>query len=108
MDNDPLNLVERFRPFAKGKGQSLRELISLFFRSMREDLEELDKDVGADDAKEVERIAHKAAGPCDMFGFPALAGLLRELEESASRGDLAGARALMEKAHEEFDRLRPE
>ena len=102
-----INFSERFRPFARANGEGLRELIALFLRTMTEHLEELDRAAEAGDAKAVERIAHKAAGPCDMFGFHDLAGLLSELEQSSARGDLTEARGLVEKARGEFDRIRP-
>jgi HPt (histidine-containing phosphotransfer) domain-containing protein len=57
-------------------------------------------------SKEVERIAHKAAGASATCGIIGMVPLLREIEGLGRAGEGSGAAALVTQVDEELERVR--
>lgn len=106
MDKELMDMKGRLRAFSEGDSESLPDLVSRYLQTTAEHLEELEKAMSAGDAAGVERAAHSASGPCEMFGAASLSRLLRGLEKTASRRELRGSHASLEKIRAEFLRVK--
>ena len=104
--NGLAEIKRRFREFAEGDEEGVDGLISRFFKTNADHWKALEVAVKSKDAREIERVAHGAIGACDMFGLSTLSSLLRGLERSVGRGDLASAGTVLDEIRAEDERIR--
>lgn len=74
-----------------------RELAGLFIEARRADLARLGEALAASDFATVAAVGHAFKGSAAAFGFPEAGRIGAQLEEAASRGDIAAANALAER-----------
>jgi HPt (histidine-containing phosphotransfer) domain-containing protein len=98
--------LERLLEFTDGSPDNLRELVALYLKETRNQLEQLESAVGSGAPAEARRLAHSCAGASATCGMRRLAPLLRELERQSAEEDLAGAGRLCQEAGREFERIR--
>jgi len=98
--------VERLTEMAGPDEPSLRELTDLYLTQTDDQLAELREAISKSNAKEVERVAHKAAGASSTCGMIAVVPALRELETQARQDNLAQANAFFESVTRDLQRIR--
>jgi HPt (histidine-containing phosphotransfer) domain-containing protein len=98
--------VERLSELAGGDEAGIRELVDLYLNQTSGQLQELKAAVERGIAKEVERIAHKAAGASATCGMNAIVPALRELERQGREDALMDAILLAAQAGKELERIR--
>jgi CheY-like chemotaxis protein/HPt (histidine-containing phosphotransfer) domain-containing protein len=98
--------VERLTEMAGPDAPSVRELTDLYLTQTDEQLTELRAAIERSDAKEIERVAHKAAGASSTCGMVAVVSALRELEVQARKGNLSQAGALFESVTHDLQHIR--
>jgi len=98
--------IERLAEMAGGDDAGIRELIDLYFAQTSSQFEQLSVAVQANDLREVERIAHKAAGASATCGMNAVVPALRELERQGREGQLVDAAMLVTHTLKELERIR--
>jgi CheY-like chemotaxis protein/HPt (histidine-containing phosphotransfer) domain-containing protein len=103
---DPPVDVERLSELAGGDEAGIRELVDLYLNQTSGQLQELKAAVERGIAKEVERIAHKAAGASATCGMNAIVPALRELERQGREDALMDAILLAAQAGKELERIR--
>jgi CheY-like chemotaxis protein/HPt (histidine-containing phosphotransfer) domain-containing protein len=89
-----------------GDNTGIRELIDLFLNQTTGQLQELKTAVERGAAKDVERVAHKAAGASATCGMNAIVPALRELERQGREGRLVDAILLVAQSAKELERIR--
>jgi CheY-like chemotaxis protein len=98
--------MERLLDFTNGSTDDLKELISLYVRQTREQVDQLTEAVRTNVAVEVRRLAHSCAGASATCGMKGIVPLLRELERQGNEGLLSDAAELCQKVEKEFERIR--
>ncbi len=98
--------VERLSEMAGTTEEEVRELTDLYLQQTDEQLAELDTAIQNNDAREIERLAHKAAGASSTCGMTAVVDALRSLEQEARNGDLSQARQHFESVSKDLVRVR--
>jgi HPt (histidine-containing phosphotransfer) domain-containing protein len=86
--------------------ESVRELADLYLAQTDEQMRELRAAIDALSAKEIERIAHKAAGASSTCGMSAIVPHLRALEQDARAEQLDNASALYHATIQDLARIR--
>ena len=104
-DGPPVD-VERFTEMSGPDEASVRELAELYLTQTDEQMKELLAAVQTGAAKEVERVAHKAAGASSTCGMNAVVPALRELERQAREGRLDQADDLFRDVIKNLNRIR--
>jgi PAS domain S-box-containing protein len=87
-------------------GDELFDILYIYLMQMSENLEKLTAAIDADNAGEVDLIAHNCAGTSANCGMVAVVQPLRELERMGREGSLAGAEALGRQVVGEFQRVK--
>jgi CheY-like chemotaxis protein len=105
-DSEPAVDVERLTEMSGPDEASVRELTDLYLTQTDEQMRELSEAIGKRDVKEVERLAHKAAGASSTCGMNAVVPPLRELERQAREGRLDQSQALYQSATQGLTRIR--
>ena len=82
-----------------------RELVELYLAQTTGQLKELRAAVELGSGKELERVAHKAAGASATCGMVAIVPLLRELERQGREGMLETAADHVASASKELERI---
>jgi CheY-like chemotaxis protein/HPt (histidine-containing phosphotransfer) domain-containing protein len=98
--------VDRLTEMAGPDEPSVRELTDLYLTQTFEQLEELREAIEQNNAKHVERVAHKAAGASSTCGMVAVVPAFRELESQARQNDLTQAHALLESVSNNLQLIR--
>jgi len=98
--------IERFTEMSGPDEASVRELSDLYFTQTDEQMKELTAAIQAGAAKDVERVAHKAAGASSTCGMIAVVPALRELERQAREGRLDQAETLAKDILQNLKRIR--
>jgi HPt (histidine-containing phosphotransfer) domain-containing protein len=98
--------VERLSELAGGDETGIRELVELYVNQTSGQLQELKVAAENSVSKEVERIAHKAAGASATCGMNAIVPTLRELERQGRENALNDAILLVAQAGKELERIR--
>jgi CheY-like chemotaxis protein/HPt (histidine-containing phosphotransfer) domain-containing protein len=98
--------MERFTEMAGIDAAGVRDLVELYLNQTTGQLVALREAVCAGSSKEVERIAHKAAGASATCGIIGMVPLLREIEGLGRSGQGSGAVALVTRVDEELERVR--
>jgi signal transduction histidine kinase/HPt (histidine-containing phosphotransfer) domain-containing protein len=98
--------IERLAEMAGGDEAGIRELIDLYFAQTTNQFEELKAAVQGNVSRDVERIAHKAAGASATCGMNAVVPALRELERQGREGRLVDAATLVAQTLNELERIR--
>jgi len=83
----------------------LEHLIQLFSGSARQTVIELTAAVQAREGKVIAQRTHHLKGSASNFGAERLMALCQAMEEKVRRNDLGGIEALLERLHEEYDRV---
>jgi CheY-like chemotaxis protein/HPt (histidine-containing phosphotransfer) domain-containing protein len=104
-DVAPVDL-ERLTEMAGSDPVGVRELVELYLGQTSGQLEELKMAVERGATKEIERVAHKAAGASATCGIVGIVPMLRELERHGRSGDTREAAVLIERVSEELSRVR--
>jgi signal transduction histidine kinase/CheY-like chemotaxis protein len=86
---------------------TLAELVPKYLERCRESLTEFQDAVRSDDLSVARRIGHALHGTAGSFGFDELAGIGREIEQAAKKGDRGALRDLLERLDAHVTRLRP-
>ena len=103
--NAPVDM-ERLLDFTNGSTEDLKELVSLYVRQTREQVDQLTEAVRTSLPAEVRRLAHSCAGASATCGMKGIVPLLRELERQGNEGLLSDAMDLCQKVEKEFERIR--
>jgi CheY-like chemotaxis protein/HPt (histidine-containing phosphotransfer) domain-containing protein len=103
-ENPPADL-DRIQDFSDGDPTAARELVELFLQQAAEQLERIRAGAASGDAREVERVAHSAAGASATCGMTAILKPFRELEAVGHRMDLSTAPELCNQVEQELGRL---
>ena len=90
--------LERFAEMGGTDPAGAKELVDLYITQTTGQLKELAAAAAAAAAKDLERIAHKAAGASATCGMTAIVPLLRELERQGREGHLEQAPELVAQA----------
>jgi len=98
--------LERLTEMSGTDEPSVRELTDLYLLQTGEQLQELRQAIAAGDAREVERVAHKAAGASSTCGIVAVVPAFRELERLGREGRLENACALFEEVNHKLENVR--
>jgi CheY-like chemotaxis protein/HPt (histidine-containing phosphotransfer) domain-containing protein len=98
--------LDRFTEMSGPEAAQVRELMEMYLTQTEGQLRELNVALAAGVAKDVERVAHKAAGASATCGMDRIAPLLRELERLGREGRLEGSAALAEEVGKELERIR--
>jgi CheY-like chemotaxis protein/HPt (histidine-containing phosphotransfer) domain-containing protein len=98
--------MERLLDFTNGSTDDLKELVSLYVRQTREQVDQLTEAVRTSSPAEVRRLAHSCAGASATCGMKGIVPLLRELERQGNEGLLSDAMDLCQKVEKEFERIR--
>ncbi|MCL4180509.1 MAG: Hpt domain-containing protein [Verrucomicrobia bacterium] len=85
--------------------EGIRELIELYRTQTSGQLKELAAAASASAAKDLERIAHKAAGASATCGMSAIVPLLRELEKQGRENHLDQASERVAQAEAALSRI---
>jgi two-component system, sensor histidine kinase and response regulator len=86
--------------------EELNEILTIYLNQMHTSLERLAAAIEADNADEIDLIAHNCAGVSANCGMSALVEPLLELERMGRAGQLAGAGALKAQLGREFARVK--
>jgi PAS domain S-box-containing protein len=86
--------------------EEVADILGVYLEQMSESLRRLNRAVAAEDAPQVDLIAHNCAGVSATCGMVALVGPLRELERMGREGRLTGAAELCAQLASEFERVR--
>ncbi len=98
--------AERLSESTAGDRELALELASLFLEATPAQLEALREALEADDRRRVAEISHTLKGSCGSLGATPMEDLCKRIEAEAARSSLDGAKALLEQAVEEFERVR--
>jgi CheY-like chemotaxis protein/HPt (histidine-containing phosphotransfer) domain-containing protein len=98
--------VERLVDMGGSDELGLRELTDLYLAQTEEQLADLRAAISNSDAKEVERVAHKAAGASSTCGMLAVVEALRQMETQARAEDLSQAPRLLASVTRDLERIR--
>jgi signal transduction histidine kinase/HPt (histidine-containing phosphotransfer) domain-containing protein len=98
--------MERFTEMAGTETSGVRDLVDLYLNQTTGQIAALREAVCTGASKEVERIAHKAAGASATCGIIGMVPLLREIEGLGRAGEGSGAAALVTQVDEELERVR--
>ncbi len=98
--------LERLTEMSGTDEASVRELTELYLSQTDEQLRELRQAISTQEAREVERIAHKAAGASSTCGMVAVVSALRELERQGREARLDGAQTLYDQVSRDLERIR--
>ena len=98
--------LERLMEMAGPDEASVRELVNLFLTQTAEQLGDIRKAMTAGSAREVARIAHKAAGASATCGMTALVAPLKQMEREGHEGHLESAARQQRDAEQALDRVR--
>jgi HPt (histidine-containing phosphotransfer) domain-containing protein len=90
-----------------GDRDLLKELIGIFLREMPRWMRELASALGADDARELGRVAHAVKGALDSCGASAAYDAAMLLERMGREANLAGAPAAYTALEREISRVLP-
>jgi CheY-like chemotaxis protein len=104
-DHEPPVDLARLLDLTDGTSESLRELVTLYLTQTAAQMEQLVAAAQADNAREVQRVAHSCAGASATCGVSRLVPILRELERHGDEGKLTNASELCQKAVAEFARV---
>jgi signal transduction histidine kinase/two-component SAPR family response regulator/HPt (histidine-containing phosphotransfer) domain-containing protein len=104
-DGVPVDL-ERLTEMAGSDPVGVRELVELYLGQTSGQLEELKVAVEQGATKEIERVAHKAAGASATCGIVGIVPMLRELERHGRAGDTRAAAVVIEQVSSELGRVR--
>jgi len=85
----------------------LAELLQTFFDDTPKELAAMHQSLQNKRAEEFRRAAHSLKSNCATFGALGLSAMFRELEELGKSGSLQGADERLERAEEEYARVRP-
>jgi CheY-like chemotaxis protein/HPt (histidine-containing phosphotransfer) domain-containing protein len=105
MAEEPVDM-ERLLDFTEGNIESLRELVTLYISQTSGQIEQLEAALQANNAQEVRRLAHSAAGASATCGMRRLVPLLRDLEHRGFESRLEGAREVHRESAREFETIR--
>jgi HPt (histidine-containing phosphotransfer) domain-containing protein len=83
----------------------LRKLVVTFLEQRGPALAEMRGAVEMNDSEALARAAHRIRGTLTIFRAEEASELTRRIEETAERGDVSGARALLSDLDEQVDRL---
>ncbi len=100
-ENPPVDL-DRLNDLTDGNAESFRELVDLYNKQTRQQLEQIQNAIRANDTAEVRRVAHSCAGASATLGMVRLVPLLRDLEKQGHEGILTTAAQVAENAVHEF------
>ncbi|MFQ5692329.1 MAG: Hpt domain-containing protein, partial [Nitrospinota bacterium] len=89
----------------RAMGEEFGHIVGIFLDQGRERIEALRKAADRADAEALRRTAHTLKGSAGLIGAAAMASICRELQEMGSRGETAGAEALIERLADEFARV---
>jgi HPt (histidine-containing phosphotransfer) domain-containing protein len=89
-----------------GDRDLVRRIVTLFLDDTRAGMERLKEALDGNDAAETGRLAHRMKGTAANIRAEALSGVLADIENKASRGDLTGTGPLFEATRCEFERFR--
>jgi signal transduction histidine kinase/HPt (histidine-containing phosphotransfer) domain-containing protein len=103
--DEPVDM-ERFTEMAGTDPTGVRDLVELYLNQTTGQLDALRDAVQSASSKEVERIAHKAAGASATCGIVGMVPLLREMEALGRQGDGAGGAVLVSRVEAELERVR--
>jgi CheY-like chemotaxis protein/HPt (histidine-containing phosphotransfer) domain-containing protein len=98
--------MARLNEFAGGMADSYHELATLYVTQTTEQLQQMRAALKGGDYVKLSRLAHSCAGASATCGMLVMAPLLKELEHVSGAGDLAAAKPLIEKAANEFARIK--
>jgi CheY-like chemotaxis protein/HPt (histidine-containing phosphotransfer) domain-containing protein len=104
-DSAPVDL-ERLFEMSGPDEASVRELTDLYLTQTQEQMAALRTALDTRSPRDLEHVAHKAAGASSTCGMVAVVPHLRELENLGRNGQLDGADAILQKAMLELDRIR--
>ncbi len=104
-DADPPVDLERLTEMGGTDPEGIRELIELYRTQTSGQLKELATAASAGAAKDLERIAHKAAGASATCGMSAIVPLLRELEKQGRENHLEQASERVAQAEAALSRI---
>ncbi len=79
----------------------LDELIAIFKKSCKSDVENIENGIAAGDADRVCAAAHSIKGAAASLGIEAIRDIARDIEDDSRQGSLAAAR----EKYEELDQL---
>jgi signal transduction histidine kinase/HPt (histidine-containing phosphotransfer) domain-containing protein len=103
---NPLVDLERFTEMAGTDPAGVRDLVQLYLDQTRGQLDSLRAAAQTGSARDLERIAHKAAGASATCGISVLVPLLREIEEMGHRGEIGAASGQVDQVEVGFERVR--
>jgi CheY-like chemotaxis protein/HPt (histidine-containing phosphotransfer) domain-containing protein len=106
---DPVIIAGLRQLRTPGKPDVLGELVDLFFKEAPDRLDAIEKAIARNDVSSMALTLNGAAalkGIAGNLGARNLAALCEEIEQSAKTGLLSDALPLLEKARQEFDRVR--
>jgi CheY-like chemotaxis protein/HPt (histidine-containing phosphotransfer) domain-containing protein len=98
--------VERFTEMAGSDPAGVQDLVQLYLDQTGGQVDSLRSALQKGSAKELERIAHKAAGASATCGIIILVPLLREIEQMGHRGESGAAAGLVDQVEAELERVR--
>ncbi len=105
-DSDASMIVQRLRELGIPRDAAVvSDLVRMFLEDTERILEQLDDAVGLKDSAACERLAHAVRGASLNLGAKGLAGLARELEEGAARGETSDARPRLGAMRQALQRL---
>ena len=104
--DDPPVDIQRLEEFSNNDPDTLKQLITLYLAQTSEQLEKLRLAIAANNASEVNRIAHSCVGSGSTCGMNHIISPLRALERQGRTGDLSGASLMWDEAAAALDRLR--
>jgi HPt (histidine-containing phosphotransfer) domain-containing protein len=97
--------MDRLLEFSDHDEASLRELLTLYLKQTREQLDRMGAAIQGNAPRDVERLAHSCAGSSATCGMHPILAPLRALESLAGTGRLEGARPLHNDISREFQRI---
>ena len=101
--DEPSVDLDRFAEMSGPEEAQVRELMEMYLAQTSGQVRELRVAVEAGAVKDVERVAHKAAGASATCGMNRIVPLLRELERQGREGRLDGATALVMQVGKELE-----
>ncbi|MEW6304148.1 MAG: response regulator [Verrucomicrobiota bacterium] len=98
--------MERLNDFSSGDPDSLRELVDVYLQQTEGQLAKMRVALAANDARELERVAHSCAGASATCGMRDIVPHVRELERMGHDRNLTGGEVPLAKSETEFARIR--
>lgn len=97
--------MDRLRDVMGDDPEEVREIVELYLSETTKSIAKLHAAIAADDAAQVDLLAHNCVGSSANCGMTALIAPLRELERKGRENNLSGAARLVVQVSREFEHI---